>query len=144
MTIIAALLAAIVVHPVNCITVADYNTLAHEPAATQYVDGMAGAVMFGGDEMYLTRNVCTAAANMKRGYITEAKANAVFTIAHELGHIANGPDECAADLYGLAHWPAIAYRLGVRGHENYAELADLVTNYEPVYLHTALCAGGRP
>ncbi len=128
--------------PVQCYpTVAAWNADASEAPSQQWWLGIAGFYHARDGRVGLTPNICSALARLGTSSLTLTQAIAVFSVAHEWGHVLNGPDEQAADCYRARHSAEVAYRYGLRGHEAFFELRDFVTQYAGYERIPAACFG---
>lgn len=136
---IAALAAALAITvPVHC-----YPTMNAWQAAdgwqtptSQYQDRIAGfygnPVTGGPVEIGLTPNVCTALNRIGHGYLTLTQVEAVWAFTHEWGHYTGIPEtgatdgDHAANQYAKKHAAQVAYTAGLRGHEQFFELASMM------------------
>lgn len=139
--------AALIGHPVElrCVGVDEFDATAGERPGQQWAFGIAGLTAFrAGVPVFveLTTATCANLARLHVGYPrrdrpTLGQSLAAFTLAHELGHVLGGPDEAAADRYGLAHAAAVAWWLGLRGRQRFVQLADWVRSYAPLHAGVA-------
>lgn len=123
----------------SCVDRSTFDRDAHEAPGQRWAYGIAGATFWPDRHIELTEATCDALAALQacpRALATPtlAEALATFTLAHELGHVLDGPDEQAADRYGLVHASAVAYALGLRRRDQFARLADWIDAYGPLHV----------
>lgn len=139
--------------PVNCYTTAKAFNSSHAAMGFEIAGYVSYSLTLNEPVIDLAPATCLSLETTREGMYGNLESDAVFALSHELAHstgadlayeaahtnepvfqaqvaairagfpTVDAPREAAADCVGLSKSSAVAYRLGMRGHQAFAELA---------------------